>query len=263
MVVAISALIFGPAAVLGTLITLIFTLVAVHPDDGVGHRVGFEGWHGLQVENTIEALEALHKNDSMGLYDSKMLPFIEFDVQETKDRQLVLFHDTTLYAAFPDCEINRDGLARLKEKGLEADKTSIKDVTFEELSVLHLAGRPGIHIPLLAEFLKACLSLEVKRSLAVEVKALQTDKGRQELLEIMEWYRRECGALLDQNPKAVENRYTPLGWAGVIAFPHLFASSFGEFKSKEWKRWADEFKRKGIPARCCHFHHLDFTFQAI
>jgi hypothetical protein len=199
----------------------------------------------------------------MGLYDSKKLPFIEFDVQETKDGHLVLFHDTTLYAAFPDCEINRDGLARLKEKGLEAEKTSIKDVTFEELSVLHLAGRPGIHVPLLAEFLKACLSLEVKRSLAVEVKALQTDKGRQELLELVEWYRSECGAFLDQNPKAVGNRYSSLGWAGVIAFPHLFASSFGEFKSKEWKRWADEFKRKGIPARCCHFHHLDFTFQAI
>lgn len=261
-VITLLTLTFGPAAVIGSVVAFIFTLVLLHPDDGIGHRVGFEGWHGEQVENTIEALKALHQNDSKGIYESKSLPFIEFDVQETKDRQLVLFHDATLSAAFPDCEINQRGIARLKEKGLQLESASIKDVTFEELTELHLAGRAGIHIPLLSTFLKECLSLGVRRTLAVEVKALQTDKGRQELLDLVEWYRNECGAILDQTHKSLGNKYAPLGWAGIIAFPHLFASSFGEFKSNEWKRWADEFKKKGVPARCCHFHYLDFTIQA-
>jgi hypothetical protein len=38
---------------------------------------------------------------------------------------------------------------------------------------------------------------------------------------------------LDADPAAVRHRCRALGWAGVIAFPHLFAASFAEYGSPE------------------------------
>lgn len=43
---------------------------------------------------------------------------------------------------------------------------------------------------------------------------------------------------LDADPVAVRHRCRHLGWAGVIAFPHLFASSFGEYGTAEVSAWA-------------------------
>jgi hypothetical protein len=99
----------------------------------------------------------------------------------------------------------------------------------------------------------------VRRTLAVEVKALRSDTGRQKLLDLMSDYLATHGAALDADPRAVSQQYKPLGWAGIIAFPHYFAESFGEYGSPQWRRWAGEMRRRGIPARCVHFPALDLT----
>ena len=39
------------------------------------------------------------------------------------------------------------------------------------------------------------------------------------------------GPRLDADPLARRHRHARLGWAGVIAFPHLFAQSFGPYGS--------------------------------
>ena len=109
---------------------------------------------------------------------------------------------------------------------------------------------------------RACVSCGVRRSLAVEIKSIRTDTARQKCLDLLTWYLETHGKQLDKDPLACQLQYKPLGWAGIIAFPHLFSESFGEFGSSKWRRWSIEMKNKRIPARCVHFHYLDFTYGA-
>ncbi|KAH7617196.1 hypothetical protein Ndes2526B_g07789 [Nannochloris sp. 'desiccata'] len=267
-------------------------LVHTHPDDGIGHRVGFEGYTGTQIENTIPAVRALAAADAAGEYTSDRIPavhfpFIEFDVRETKDGELVLFHDIGLKLAFAlDDEleeeenfrsgggggddkgsdtiinVNSKPLRDLAEQGIDWHTASVEDLTLEQLLTLHLGGREGQHVPTLKEFLEACVESGVRRSLAVEIKSIKTDPARLKCLELLTWYLDTYGKLLDKDPLACKVQYKPLGWAGIIAFPHLFCESFGEFGSVEWRTWAAEMKKRGISARCVHFHYLNFTTGA-
>lgn len=159
-------------------------LVHTHPDDGIGHRVGFEGYTGTQIENTIPAVRALAAADAAGEYTSDRIPavhfpFIEFDVRETKDGELVLFHDIGLKLAFAlDDEleeeenfrsgggggddkgsdtiinVNSKPLRDLAEQGIDWHTASVEDLTLEQLLTLHLGGREGQHVPTLKEFLE-------------------------------------------------------------------------------------------------------------
>jgi len=163
-------------------------LVHTHPDDGIGHRVGFEGYTGTQMENTTHAVRALAAADAAGEYfrdgiPAVHFPFIEFDVRETKDGELVLFHDLGLKMAFPLDEelveeennygngggggggggdqgsknivnINHKPLRDLAEQGIDWHTASIEDLTLEQLRTLHLGGREGHHLPTLKEFLE-------------------------------------------------------------------------------------------------------------
>jgi hypothetical protein len=154
-------------------------VVHTHPDDGIGHRVGFEGYTGTHIENTTHAVRALAAADSAGEYTRDRIPdvhfpFIEFDVRETKDGELVLFHDFELKRAFPlDEELEEENNYRngrdddrknifninnkpwrdLAEQGIDWHTASIEDLTLDQLRTLHLGGREGQHPPTLEEFL--------------------------------------------------------------------------------------------------------------
>lgn len=134
----------------------LFVGVAIHPEDGIGHRVGAEGYDGEHFENTIDALRNLACRDSSGEFDDPgtSFPFYECDVQETKDRHLVVFHDPNLARAFPNVGPNIKAFSRLRSEGIEPSTCSIADLTFSQLSLLHLGGRDGQHVPSLKEFLR-------------------------------------------------------------------------------------------------------------
>lgn len=53
--------------------------------------------------------------------------------------------------------------------------------------------------------------------------------------------------------------YGPMGHLGVISFPFLFASAFGEYGSAPWRRWAREFNAIGVPVRSCCCHALSLV----
>ena len=67
----------------------------------------------------------------------------------------------------------------------------------------------------------------MKRTLAVEIKIIKTDVGRERLLDLLTNYRELRGRELDEDKAAPKQQYKPFGWAGIIAFPHFFAQSFG------------------------------------
>lgn len=58
-------------------------------------------------------------------------------------------------------------------------------ITFAQLHSLHLGGREGLHAPALRSFMAAFRAAECRRPLVVEVKGLQTDAAREELLHLL------------------------------------------------------------------------------
>lgn len=226
--------------------------VAILPNDETGHRGGAEGFDGQLCENTVETAVALLRREAAE-GPLEHFPYLEFDVQETADGELAVFHDSLLNRAFPtpDGSHNAAVADRLSAAtGIPFQLLTVGDLTLPQLQSLQLGGRPGLRVPTLQLFLDACEAAGAERSLAVEVKQLRTDSARQRFIEAVSAYRERAAARLSGRTLRHSCRW--LGSAGVISFPHLFAASFGEYGSTEWQRWAAEFKARGIPVRSCH-----------
>ena len=73
-------------------------------------------------------------------------------------------------------------------------------------------------------------------------------------------YKEQHCAKLER--KCAGGDYLPFGWLAAISFPFLWAPSFGEFGSAEWRHWGHEFKEAGIPAKSCVVHHIDLVSGA-
>jgi len=142
-----------PLSAIGFILFLaVVGLVYFHPEDGMGHRVGYEGFSGPHCENTIEALKDVAAKDARGDFSSRHFPFIEFDVQETKDSTLVVFHDRGLSRAFPVIGPNVEAF---KVAGVDPEAAAtVQELTATQLTSLHLGGREGVHVPSLKEFLE-------------------------------------------------------------------------------------------------------------
>ncbi|PSC70906.1 glycerophosphodiester phosphodiesterase [Micractinium conductrix] len=238
------------AAVAGS--AALVAAVAALPDDDTGHRGGAEGYDGPHCENTVEAALALLEREARE-GPLPRFPYLEFDVQETADGELVVFHDSLLTRAFPAGSANAAAIEQLEAgTGAPFSLLTVQDLTAAQLQSLALGGRAGVHVPTLQQFLDACDAAGARRSLAVEIKVLRTDAARQRFIDAVASFRRRAKARLDGSAGAALPSCRQLGWAGVISFPHHFAACFGEYGSAEWARWAAEFRAHGIPVRACH-----------
>ena len=74
--------------------------------------------------------------------------------QETKDGEIVVFHDDTLARAVSDAGLNAAPAAALQEAGLDYRTATIQQLTYAQLRAFHLGGQPGVHIPTLRDFLR-------------------------------------------------------------------------------------------------------------
>jgi hypothetical protein len=147
----------GTAAEVGAALACLAALVAGHPSDGVGHRVGAHGFSGSLCENTVAALAALAARDAAGEFAAGAeFPFVELDVQESADGGVVVFHDATLAAAFAAFAggANAAPLRALAAAGVDVRDAAVRELTVAQLQSLHLGGRPGLHVPTLREFMQ-------------------------------------------------------------------------------------------------------------
>ena len=136
------------------------------PNDG--HQLGGDLLPAIPG-NTLEAFEAAitdHESNASYLYS-------ECDIRETKDNQLVVFHDWDI-SGVPDTEENRDAL------GEPVGNQAICDLTLEHLQSLRLKG--GCKIPTLKQVLDKTIQLKLAKPLLLEIKYLHSDQARQELL---------------------------------------------------------------------------------
>jgi len=116
-----------------------------------GHRLGTSG---TPTENTIEGL-----NSSLGNASRGDFRYWEFDIRESSDGKVFVFHDD--------------------EISVEGASSETSEMTFQQIRDTGL--KQGISIPLFSE---VCEHLRVREEpVMVEIKHLETDQARSEVLE--------------------------------------------------------------------------------
>ena len=168
---------------IGLLLTAATTFVVVgffrpgllrgSPNDG--HQLGGDICANLPG-NTLECFE-------VSILSHELRPsyrYSECDVRETRDRQLVVFHDWDI-SRVPDPKENREVL------GEAVDDQAVKDLTLRQLQSLRLEG--DCQIPTLEQVLDKAIELEPKKPLLLEIKYLHSDQGRQQLLDLARRFR--------------------------------------------------------------------------
>ena len=154
-----------------------------------GHRLGTSG---TQTENTIEGLQS-----SLGNASRSDFRYWEFDIQESSDGEVFVFHDDAIT--------------------VDGSPSETSDMPF---SKIHEAGlQQGISIPLFSEVCEHLRDRE--ESVMVEIKHLETDRARTEVLETISKMRK---------------------WK-VMATPIRFSRSFPEESRDEWR---SRFESEGV-----------------
>ena len=144
-------------------------------ETNIGHQLGGDIFSDISG-NTIQALK-------LGLSQHESSPqwrYAECDIRETRDHQLIVFHDWDI-SVVPDSPANRSAL------GEPVGDQAICDLTRAQLQGLKL--KCGNRIPTLEEVLQAAVAAKPKKPLLLEVKYLHSDQGRQQLLELARQYR--------------------------------------------------------------------------
>jgi glycerophosphoryl diester phosphodiesterase len=109
---------------------------------------------------------------------------VEFDIRESKDGKLIVFHDSKISRIVPKTKHN---LKLLKNKKFK--KIAIKNLTAKTISKLILEN--NAHIPTLEEVLQASVNWNLKKPIHIEIKALNTDKARMKLIKIVDKYSKK------------------------------------------------------------------------
>ena len=244
-------------------VSLLLTVFPLRASEArnIGHRVGAgpKEFHKDLPENSLSALRAaLVGRDEQPItpiqYRSNF-DYMEFDVQETKDNHLVLFHDGDLVRMLPPNEKNAEAIKNiLKEINKSASPTlegkkykdlSISDLTLGQLRTLSFGDGEGTEtVPTLEEFLNSCRKYGLEKPMAVEIKYIYSDVGRAELIRLVKEFRDDHVGRWD----LVKTRKYDLAENGIsfIAFPKNFKKSFGKKRSEKRRMWCQKFHEAGF-----------------
>ncbi len=118
-----------------------------------GHRLGASG---SDIENTIAGLRR-----SLGVSSDPRFRYLEFDIRESSDRVLFVFHDDTIDSGGEKITTSSLEFAKIFEAGMEL---GIRIPTFEEV-VLELDGRD--------------------EPVMVEIKQIFSDAARREVIDAL------------------------------------------------------------------------------
>ena len=145
------------------------------PNDG--HQLGGDRMASLSG-NTLECFER-----AIVLYEhQESWRYAECDIRETKDNQLVVFHDWDI-SSLEDSDENRKAL------GESISGQAIRDLTLQQVQGLEL--KCGNQIPTLQEVLAKAVELKLEKPLLLEFKHLHSDQGREQLFDLAKQYRDE------------------------------------------------------------------------
>ncbi|MBL7715546.1 MAG: hypothetical protein JNL01_08770 [Bdellovibrionales bacterium] len=228
----------------------------------LGHRVGAgkNEFHKDLPENSIVALNAAVTKDTTGqaLQDHPDFRYCEFDVQETADHQLVLFHDESLVRMLPDQEFNRAAIEMIITDPKVKKRVGKKKVEYKDLETRHLTlaqiqslrfgekwkAGPVEGVPTLKDFLDAAMSLKLAKPIGAEVKLLYSDQGKNEYIRLLENYRNLYA--LPNPPKQEKGYDMSADGVSVLAGKVAFRRTFGRVFTRKRKTWCQTLSKHGF-----------------
>lgn len=221
-------------------ITVVCLSAQVGKAENCGHRAGADCGTGLP-ENSIELLQVvLQCKDKQGLVyqDRPDFRYVEIDIRETKDGELVLFHDDLLNPTFPENVRNGHFLDKLTDSDeyLEGPRlVSICDLELAQLKQLTLSSVSRVKLPTLADFLHAAKQFHLRRPLIVEMKHLHSEQAKEKMIKLLADFRDDYMC----NAPVVSSADKPFDFpqsVNFMAFESAFSSSLGrdEAKKKFW-----------------------------
>ena len=195
-----------------------------------GHRGGKSKKYFKDLpENSLILLEHALKGGPYGRSTQHHLNFkyLEFDVRETLDGHLVIFHDKYLARMVPNRTENNKVYQRLLSNTQFIERTGyrkykdfqISDLTLEEIKRFHLRNSPDQSIPTLEEYLSHIRQFGLQKPIAIDIKNIQTDKAKYLLTAIATNFLKEY---LHKIHIVFEYDYQMIGPLTFLASPWAF-----------------------------------------
>ncbi len=167
-----------------------------------GHKGGYDCMKELP-ENSLALLEHLEE-----LQRHPRFRYLEFDIRETKDHKLVVFHDKYIARMLPDKGYNKQRYRELKSLtngggSVPGRKPAlfwkVSDLTLEQLQTLSLEGREpssdDMHlfkVPTLEKYIDR-LGDRLTKPIVFDIKHAKSTSGSEELLRAITNYATKIG----------------------------------------------------------------------
>ena len=136
--------------------------------------------------------------------------YLEFDIRETKDKKLVIFHDSMIRRMLPNKGYNKQRYKELRSQFSKDKKNKlgkipfslwrVSDLTLVQLQTLTLNGKYPtsdtekvlFQVPTLKEYIKK-LKANLSKPIVFDIKKLDSIEGRQEFIDQVIKYTRGIG----------------------------------------------------------------------
>jgi len=224
-------------------VILVFLLLSTNIfAKNLGHRAGGgkKEYYSHLPENSLIALEnSLHE-----LQFEEDFLYLEFDIQETKDGEVVVFHDKTIRRMINKKQ-NKEALDIIAEENdipylkRKLNLIRIHDLTYEQLQTLHLTDHPDQKIPTLEEFLELSKDLGLQKPMSVEIKYIYSKNVKERIIRMLKEFREDY---MDQADIIFERKYDMPFRVGFLGFRSKFKKTF---KDKD-NYWCNKIKKAGL-----------------
>jgi glycerophosphoryl diester phosphodiesterase len=198
----------------------------------------------LALQECLQGPNALQRNPKMH--------YLEFDVQETFDGKLVLFHDDGLTRMFnrtenvqaiKDLEASANIKSRLNRRTISFSSLKIKDLTLAELRTLKLKGFGNERIPELKDYMALARNLGLIKPLILELKYVRSDAATAEMLDLMQSFYHDYMAHVDV---LIEDEFDFPGVVTFLSFKGNIERSFGKIGSQRHRFWCEQVRALGL-----------------
>ncbi|MEC9282056.1 MAG: glycerophosphodiester phosphodiesterase family protein [Bdellovibrionota bacterium] len=210
-----------------------------------GHRAGGDIFTHLP-ENSISSLRSLCQSEYQ---KSSKLKYLEFDIRESLDHQLFIFHDRKTKRKTPIANQSKQTIEYLEEKyngkyqSLEVSKLDIED-----LLLLNLYNSIDEKIPIFESFLDEVLDCGFYKPVVIEVKELGSTLAKEYLFQKTSDFK----AKFIKKEIVFEDSFDFYDEQGLVipvaimGFKSSVEKSFGKIGSDEFRYWCQRSKDYGL-----------------
>lgn len=207
----------------------------------LGHRAGGgKGeYYSHLPENSLSALEA----SLLELQYEKDFLYLEFDIQETIDGKVVIFHDKYIRRMI-SYEQNKEELDQIY-KEIDAsylkrkfNRIKINELTYDQLMRLHLTDHPSEKVPTLQEFISLSKDYALVKPMTVELKYIHSKESKLEVIRMLKHFNDNYMKNADI---IFEKEYDLPFRTGFLAWKSKFKKVFGKDP-----KWCQRVKEAGL-----------------